>query len=264
LHRIALVAALLFVAAAARALDCPPAPAQWFTDTANVVNAQQAQELNDKLRSFEQSSGAQFIVYVLPSLQGDAVERFTVDCAQKWKVGNKKYDNGLVLFVFVQDRKVRIEVGYGLEGSVTDAYSSRVIRDYIAPHFQQNDYAGGLNAAVDALMAKIRGGEAPVPPVNPSPQSQPGGTSNGSGIDPFFIFIIVVIFLVFILPMLRGRRRSGGCGGCFWPMFFFPGGGRTFGGGGWGGGGGGWGGGGGGGFSGGGGGFGGGGATGGW
>ncbi|MGZ4779236.1 MAG: TPM domain-containing protein [Thermoanaerobaculia bacterium] len=253
--------ALALLARAARALDVPPPPAQWYNDSAGLLNSQQAQELNDKLRSFEQQSGAQFIIYVFPSLGGEAVEDFTIRCAEKWKVGNKKYDNGLILFVFVQEKKVRIEVGYGLEATVTDAYSSRVIREQIAPYFQKADYAGGLNAAADALIAKIRGGEAAVPPV----QQTGGGSSGVSGIDPFFLIVIVVIFFLFILPMLRGGRRRGGCGGCFWPMLFFPGGGTTFGGRGGGFGGGGFGGfGGGGGFSGGGGGFGGGGATGGW
>jgi uncharacterized protein len=262
-----LVAVLLalLTATTAAALNVPPPPAQWFTDTAGIVSAQQAQELNDKLRAFEQQQGVQFIVYTLPSLEGEAVEDFTIRCAEAWKVGNKKYDNGLILFVFVKEKKVRVEVGYGLEGTVTDAFSSRVIREQMAPHFQSGDYYGGLNAAADALIAKIRGGEQPVAPVNAPSQRQPGGSTSVGGIDPFFILIIVIIFFVFILPMLRGGRRRGGCGGCFWPMFFFPGGGTTFGGrgGGWGGGG--FGGGfGGGGFSGGGGGFGGGGATGGW
>ncbi len=260
MRAIAVLAGLMLLAPAAHALEVPQPPAQWYTDSAGLLNEQQAQELNDKLRNFEQQSGVQFIIYVFPSIDGEAIEDFTIRCAEKWKVGNKKYDNGLILFVFVKERKVRIEVGYGLEGTVTDAFSSRVIREQIAPHFQQGDYFGGLNAAADALIAKIRGGEAPVAPVQPAQQ---GGqrASSGRGIDPFFLIIIVAIFFVFILPMLRGRGR-GGCGGCFWPMFFFPGGGTTFGGGG--GGFGGFGGGGGGGFSGGGGGFGGGGATGGW
>jgi len=260
LHRSSFLVALVLccIASVAAALDVPPTPAQWYSDAASLLSPAQAQELNEKLRNFEQQSGAQFIVYVFPSLEGESVEDFTIRCAEKWKVGNKKYDNGLILFVFVKERKVRIEVGYGLEGTVTDAFSSRVIRESIAPHFQSGDYFGGLNAAIDALIAKIRGGEAPVPPVQPAQRAQrPAG---GGGIDPFFILIIVVIFFAFILPMLRGGRRGGGCGGCFWPMFFFPGGGTTFGGrgGGWGGFGGG------GGFSGGGGSFGGGGATGGW
>ncbi len=261
LHRssliFAFVLALAIVAAPLRALDCPPKPAQWYNDTASLLDASQAEALNRKLADFEQQSGAQFIIYVLPSLEGDAIERFTVDCAQKWGVGQKKYDNGLIVFVFVKEHKIRVEVGYGLEGSVTDAYSSRVIREYIAPHFQSGDYAGGLNAGADALIAKIRGGEAPVPPLQRTGTPQ-GGSS--SGLDPIFLLVIVIVFFVFILPLLR---RGGGCGGCFWPMFFLGGGGGrggfTMGGGGGFSGGGGFGG-----FSGGGGGFGGGGATGGW
>ncbi len=249
---VALLASALF------ALDVPPAPAQWFTDAAGLLDATQAGALNKKLSDFEQQSGAQFIIYVFPSLEAEALEDFTIRCAEKWKVGQKKYDNGLILFVFVKEKKLRVEVGYGLEGAVTDAYSSRVIREYIAPHFQQGDWAGGLNAGADALIAKIRGGEAPVPPLQPRGSTQPGGGSNAGGI--IFPILIILFFLFFILPMLR--RGGGGCSGCFWPMLFLGGGGRgfTLGGGGLGGGGGF----GGGGFSGGGGGFGGGGASGGW
>jgi uncharacterized protein len=169
-----------------------------------------------------------------------------------------------VLFVFAKDRKMRFEVAYGLEATVTDAYASRVIREVIAPKFASNDYTGGLNAGADAMIARISGKEAPVAPVSGSGTRQQ--QRGAGGFDPQFIIFIVFIFLFFLLPLLRrgGRgRRGGGCGGC-WPLFFFPGGGSgiTFGGGGFGGGGG-WGG-GGGGFSAGGGSFGGGGASGGW
>lgn len=252
-------AIVVLVAAASSALDVPPAPTQWVTDKAGILDASQVETLNRKLSDFEQSSGAQFLIYIFPSLGGEALEDFTIRCATKWKVGQKKYDNGLILFVFVQEKKLRIEVGYGLEGTMTDAFSSRVIRDYIAPHFRQGDWYGGLNAAADAIIAKIRGGEAPVPPLQPRGSSQPqaGGNAFGSIVP----FLIIIVFLIFILPMLR-RQRSG-CGGCFWPMFFMGGGnGITLGSGGGGFGGGGFGG--GGGFSGGGGSFGGGGASGGW
>ncbi len=255
--RFALLA--LLCATAAFALDVPPSPTQWVTDSAGILTSDQRDTLNKKLSDFEQSSGAQFIIYTFPSLDGEAIEDFTIRCVEKWKVGQKKYDNGLVLFVFVKEHKIRIEVGYGLEGSVTDAFSSDVIRNYMAPHFRENDYYGGLNAAADAIIAKIRGGEAPVPPANPRPAPQGGGGGN-SGFASVIPIIILFVFLFFILPLLV---RRGGCGGCFWPMLFLGGGrggGFTFGGGG-----GGFSGGfGGGGFSGGGGSFGGGGATGGW
>jgi len=238
------------------ALDVPPTPDRWFTDRAGLVTPDQAAQLDRKLQAFEQQSGAQFITYIFPSLEGESMEDFTIRCVEKWKVGQKKYDNGLVLFVFAQDRKMRIEVGYGLEGTVTDAFSSRVIREIVAPPFRNNDYFGGLNAAADAIINKITKGEEPVPPM------QQRGAGQGARKDVNPLVVLAILFVVFfvILPMLS--RRRGGCGGCL-PLFFFPGGGGTTFGGGGGFSGGGWGG-GGGGFSGGGGSFGGGGASGGW
>jgi uncharacterized protein len=252
---------LLFSAAIpVAALEVPPPPTQWVTDSANILGGTEEDLLNQKLRTFEEQSGAQFIIYTFPSIEQESIEDFTIRCVERWKIGQKKYDNGLVLFVFVAEKKVRVEVGYGLEGTITDAISSRVIREQIAPHFQKGDYAGGLSAAADAIIARIKSGEAPVPPLQ-----QPGGQPQ-LGLDgEELVTVIVVLFVVFfvILPMFS-RRRSG-CGGCVFP-FIFPGGGITFGGGGggFGGGFGGGGFGGGGGFSGGGGGFGGGGATGDW
>jgi uncharacterized protein len=256
-----LILALLFAAALpALALDIPPAPTRWFTDTAGVVPPTDGDLLNAKLQQFEQSSGAQFIIYVFPALGGESLEDFTIRCVERWKVGQKKYDNGLVLFVFVQEKKIRVEVGYGLEGTITDAYSSRVIRDYLAPAFQQGQYGRGLNAGADAIIAKIRGGEAPVPPLQPSGSQSQQSDDDGTSVQAV-IFILFMVFFIVVPMLARGRRRGGGgCNGCLLP-FLLSGGGRTFGGGG--GGFGGFGG-GGGGFSGGGGGFGGGGASGGW
>lgn len=250
--RVAL-AILLLVASAAFALEVPPPPTAYVTDRAGVLSDSDARALNDKLAAFEQRSGAQFIIYTFPSLEGEVLEDFTIRCAERWKVGNKKFDNGLILFVFIKDRKVRIEVGYGLEATITDAFSRRVIEQYIVPHFRQSDYAGGLNAAADALMAEIEHKEAPVAPVQPRARSAPSG-SQAVGVGCTVLFWIAIILLILVFS--RGR-------GCLWPLLFLGGGGRTYGGGGWSGGGGG-GGFSGGGFSGGGGSFGGGGASGGW
>jgi uncharacterized protein len=251
-----LFAVLSLCAPAAFALDIPAPPAQWYTDAAGLLDSSQGSALNEKLRAFEQQSGVQFIIYTLPSLQGEPLEDFTIRCAEKWKVGNKKYDNGLILFVFKNERKLRIEAGYGLEGTVTDAFSSRVISEYITPHFRAGDYAGGLNAGADALIAKIRGGEQPVPPTSPGAT----GRRSGEGTRlPGGFFLLLIIFALIILPRIFMRGGRHGCGGCLFPLMLWPGGGNTFGGGGFGGGGFG-----GGGFSGGGGSFGGGGASGGW
>ena len=253
LHRSSLFfACLAAFAVSAFALDVPPPPTAYVTDKAGILSESDAHALNEKLAAFEQRNGSQFIVYIFPSLEGEALEDFTIRCAEKWKVGNKKLDNGLILFVFVKERKIRIEVGYGLEPTITDAFSRRVIEENLKPHFRQGDYAGGLNSAADALMAKIEGKEAPAAPARPASPGQ----ARGAAPNLFTLLFLLFLFMIFVSIIGRGR----GCGGCFWPMFFLGGGGRSFGGGGWsGGGGGGWGG-----FSGGGGSFGGGGASGGW
>lgn len=267
MSRVLRLAVLLALAMRAFALDVPPQPTNWFTDAADVVSAPDAYALNNKLQSFEQQSGVRFMVYVFPTLGDEEAAAYTVRCAEQWKVWRAKEDKGLILAVFVKEHKIRIEVSYALEGTITDAISSDIIRNTIAPHFKQNDYAGGLNAGIDALGAKlnIKPG-APTPPVQ-QPRQRDDYSHTGVNSDTVGCLIAVAfVFFFFILPLLaRGRRRSG-CGGCFWPMFFLGGGGPgiTFGGGrgggGWGGGGGGFGGGGfGGGGS-----FGGGGATGGW
>jgi uncharacterized protein len=251
----ALLVLLLGLAWPARALDIPPAPDRWLTDTAGLLGGTEADLLNRKLYDFEQQTGAQFIIYIFKSLDGESMEDFTIRTVERWKVGQKKYDNGLVLFVFVDEKKVRIETGYGLEGTITDAVSSRVIREFLAPKFQTGDYAGGLNAAADELIRRIRSGEKPVEPIQPRGSQK----TEDIGIIPLLVILFIIFFVV--APMFA-RQRSG-CGGCMLPFLFSGGGGGiTFGGGGGSfGSGGGFGG---GGFSGGGGGFGGGGASGGW
>ena len=249
-RRVSLFAAALLSALQAFALEIPPAPTQWVTDTAGLLNSADLQALNEKLRAFEQRSGAQFIIYIFRSLEGESLEDFTIRAAERWKVGQKKYDNGLILFVFVNDRRTRIEVGYGLEGTITDAYASRVLRQTLGPYFQRGDYAGGLNAAADQIIARIEGKEAPVP-TRRAEEGEP------YSLDCSDIFFILFIFLMVIFVFTRAAGS-----GCWLPLVW-PGG-VTFGSGGWSGGGG-WSSGGGfGGFSGGGGSFGGGGASGSW
>ena len=244
----------LLVATLAAALEVPVPPNQWVTDRAGILGAEAA-TLNAKLRAFEERTGHQFIVYTLPSLEGDSIEDFSIRAAEAWKVGQSKYDNGLILFVFPQDRRMRIEVGYGLEGTVTDAVSSRIMREELAPAFRQGDFPSGINSAVDRLIAIIEKGADPVP------VSRPGGPEPLR--IPFWVFILIPFFVIFVLGPLSRTGAGRGCLGPACMLPFMMGGGSTFGGG-RGGFGGGFGGGGFGGFSGGGGGFGGGGASGGW
>ena len=243
----------LLVAVGAAALEIPPPPDQWVTDRANVIDEATERRLNDTLREFESRTGAQFIIYTLPSLEGHPIEDWTIRTVDKWKVGQAEYDNGLVLFLFPDDRLARVEVGYGLEGTVTDALSSRILRDVGARYFAEGEYGAGLAEAANRLMAQIESTEEPVPAAG---RSGRGGAGSLGCIDVVFPLIFFFIILM-IMSRLSRRGGLGGLGGCL-PILFLPhGGGRTFGGGGFSGGGFG-------GFSGGGGGFGGGGATGSW
>jgi len=237
--------ALLLSAAAARAgadVKIPPAPAQHFNDYAALVSPGDAQLLDAKLEAFERESSTQIVVAIFPELPEPSLEDFTVRSAQAWRVGQKKLDNGLVLFVFVKDRQSRIEVGYGLEDKVPDVTAKRILQDVMAPPFKQGQYAAGLDAALDALIAATRGAYTPGPTA-----ASPRGGQDVPIPLPVLIFLVIVIIVV-----IRASRGGGGGG------FFYTGGGWSSGGGSS------WGGGGGGGFSGGGGSFGGGGASGSW
>ncbi len=258
-----LVAVVLagWCAAAFAAEVIPPPPARYFNDYANVVSPATAARLNQTLEDFERQSSCQILVAIFPKMQSDSsLEDYTVRVAQSWRVGQKAKDNGAVLFVFVQEHRVRIEVGYGLEGSLPDALAKRIIDEQITPRFRAGDFDGGLTAGVQSMIAATKG-EYKGSGRTVAERHFSGEWSSGL---VFFFFIALFIAVIIIRAMslanasswlitsalssgLSGRRDSGNSG---W-----------FGGGGWGGGGGGFSG---GGFSGGGGSFGGGGASGSW
>jgi uncharacterized protein len=256
LRAAAILVALATVAAAQSALpSLPPAPARYFNDEASLVDAATAQRLESKLREFDRATSTQVVVVIYPKLPWPSLEDFTVRAAQAWRVGRKGLDNGAILFVFVDDRRVRIETGYGLEGALPDALANRIINEQIVPAFQQGQFAQGVERGADAIMAAVRG-EYTAPPQTAVRRRTGGGWS-------ILMWVLLLLFINFVLGrrmsrgryMTYGRRgRRGGWGG---PFIF--GGGGGFGGFGGGGGGGGFGG-----FSGGGGSFGGGGASGRW
>ncbi len=226
--------------ASAAALDVPPTPDHYFTDYAHVVPADRASEVDRRLAAIESSSGHQVIAVLFPSLGDEPLEDFTIRCAEKWKVGRKGLDDGIIFFAFLKDRRMRLEVGYGLEDKVPDAIASRLLTGTVRPYFAESDYAGGVLALVGSLERIFRG--EPPPPPRPRSRQRSG--------PPFGFIALIVMFMVF--RALFGRRRGRGLGsGLFWGGFGGLGG---FGGGGFGGGG----------FSGGGGSFGGGGASGSW
>jgi uncharacterized protein len=223
----------------------PPAPPQYFDDYAGVVSSQTASQLNSTLENFERQSSDQILVAIYPAMQSDSsIEDYTVRVARAWKVGQKDNNNGAVLFIFVQEHQLFIQVGYGLEGVLPDAICKRIIDEEITPHFKAGDYDGGCTAGVQAILAAVQG------------EYKGNGTTvadrNNQSRQNISGLVIAIIIIVFFVISFSNRSRFGGGGG-----FIITGGG-------WGGGGGGGWGGGGGGFSGGGGSFGGGGAGGHW
>jgi uncharacterized protein len=280
---VALWLALLAPVAALADVAVPTLKAH-VTDLTGTLSADQTARLEARLAALEQRKGSQVVILMLPTTEPETIEAFALKVAEQNRIGREKVDDGLLLLVAKDDRKARIEVGYGLEGVVTDAISSRVIREYLAPKFRANDYAGGLDDA-SAVLVKLVDGEPLPPPL--------AASDNGGNDSPwlFALFIGVFVGLFAAGTRLRPvvvRRLGAGAVAAFVAAtmlgvgvslavaaivaFLLSGakgtGGRYIGpgvgggGGGWGGGG--FGGGGGGGFSGGGGGFGGGGASGGW
>lgn len=181
--------------------------------------------MEEKLAAYERDSGPQFALLTVTSLDGEYIEEYAVKVFEQWKLGHKGKDDGLLLVISAGDHKVRIEVGDGLEGEITDALSSRVIRNVIAPAFRTQDYLGGIDRAFDALM-QAASGNAPALGEDSPPQRRHG---NGISVGRLVFFIIL-----FIVISSFGRRRRG-----FFPGFWIGGGGFGGGGGGFGGGGGG-------------------------
>src|SRR5262245_18464344 len=136
----------------------PAKPARYVTDRADVLGPGGAEALNAKLEQFERDTSNQIVVWIDEKVpEGFTLEDFTVRAAQKWGAGQKQEDNGLVLFVLTGDRKVRIEVGYGLEGAIPDYTARRIIDNEILPRFRDGNYPGGVSAGADALMAAAMG-----------------------------------------------------------------------------------------------------------
>ena len=148
----------LFLATAAAAQSPPPVPRDYVTDQADILPAEVEARLAAQLKQFDEETSNQVLVATFPSLPaGWTLEDFTVRTAQSWGAGEAKLDNGVVLFVFVKDREVRIEVGYGLEGALPDVTAKRIIEEQITPRFRGGDYPGGVEAGVDAIIAATKG-----------------------------------------------------------------------------------------------------------
>ena len=260
---------LLLVLIAALAIIASPVAAQTFpkltgrvVDEAHLLSPEQAAAIDAKLAALETQSQRQMVVVTLPSLEGYEIEDYGYRLGRAWGIGDKQRNDGLLLIVAPNERKVRIEAGYGLEGIITDALSSLIIQREVVPRFKANDYAGGIAAATDQLIAQLQLPEDEARKVAADTAAQ-AKKAKAPRFDAGTVIFLLIFFFFFVLPFIRAMRGGGRRYGSSPGVMIFPSGGWGGGGSDWGGGGGGgWGG--GGGFSGGGGSFGGGGSSGSW
>ncbi len=258
------------------------------TDQTNTLSETEKRNLESKLSSFEQSKGSQVAVLMIPTTGDETIEQYGIRVADTWKIGREGVDDGVIFLVAMQDRKMRIEVGYGVEGAIPDALAKRIISQIVTPEFRAGHFYDGINDGVDAIISLVNGEELPVATQQQrsvSGKSMPKfsylfiilgliifgvinsilrsklGKVSGSLITAGLIFVLfwlivnvtVAIFATVILSLIFNIPHGGGRGGGYHGGGFYGGGGFSSGGGFSGGG-----------FSGGGGGFGGGGASGGW
>src|SRR5882762_516209 len=135
----------------------PPLRAH-VTDLTGTLSSQQIQDLESRLAAFERAKGSQIAVLMLPSTQPETIEEYSIRLADAWKIGRARVDDGVILIVAKNDRKLRVEVGRGLEGAIPDAIAKRVIAEVITPHFKANDFYGGIAAGTDARLKVSEGG----------------------------------------------------------------------------------------------------------
>ncbi|AMK78732.1 MULTISPECIES: TPM domain-containing protein [Methylomonas] len=264
-----MLAACLFTTLAS-AEQAVPSLEQRVTDMTATLSAQQRTALEQRLQAFEQQKGSQIAVLIVASTQPEDIAQYAIRVVEKWRLGRKGVDDGILLLLAKDDRTTRIEVGYGLEGVVPDVLAKRIIDDIMIPYFRQGDYAKGINAGVDSLIGLIQGEPLPAPAApraidGPLNQYFPflfllaiagggilravlgrflGGLVNGGLVGILvwllgggLLFALLLAFVAFLMTQSNGRGFRGGRGGGFGSGGFGGGGGFSGGGGGFGGGG---------------------------
>jgi len=181
-------------------------------DQTGTLSSGDIASLNDKLKGLETRKGAQVAVLIVPTTGEETIEQFSIRVAEAWKIGRKKIDDGALLVVAKNDRHLRIEVGYGLEGVLSDVVTHRIIDEDITPKFKAGDFAGGISAGVDRMIGLVNGEQLPEP--EPEHWQAPNfvDLANPAGI---FVVIIVAGILRGILGRLLGSAATGGIVGVF-------------------------------------------------
>lgn len=202
-----LLLASLWQAGAAQALEAIPPLTQRVTDLTSTLTAEQQAGLEARLQAFEQQKGSQIAILIVPTTQPEDIAQYSIRVVEAWKLGREKQDDGVLILLAKNDRKMRIEVGYGLEGAIPDVTAKRIISDVMAPYFRQGDFYGGLNAAVERIAALIDGEALPAPP-----QQARGGEHDWGDMLPILLFggLIAGAMLRAVLGSFFGGVATGG------------------------------------------------------
>lgn len=208
--RASILALLLCWACAALALVAVPPLSGRVVDQTGTLAAADIASLTQTLKDLETRKGSQIAVLIVPTTDGEAIEQFSLRVAEAWKIGRKKIDDGALLVIAKNDRRLRIEVGYGLEGALTDVTTKRIIDEDITPKFKAGDFAGGVSAGINRMIRVIDGEKLPEP--EPPHWQSPGLLNN---IDPFNPFVLAFVFIVggalrAALGRLIGSAATGG------------------------------------------------------
>jgi uncharacterized protein len=207
-----LICAAVFTAAPALAQALQPVPSleRRVTDLTGTLTAGQRQQLEDRLAAFEQQKGSQIAILLVPTTQPEAIEQYAIRVAEQWKLGRKGVDDGALLLVAIDDRSLRLEVGYGLEGVLPDVIAKRIVSDVITPYFRQGDYFGGLSAGVERIIGVVEGEPLPEPDGG-----WRGDAAMGEAMLPLLLIFAVVAGGLFraIFGRVAGAAVTGGLAG---------------------------------------------------
>src|SRR5206468_8875068 len=208
--RASLLALLLCWAASALALVAVPPLSGRVVDQTGTLAAGDIASLTQTLKDLEARKGSQIAVLIVPTTDGEAIEQFSLRVAEAWKIGRKKVDDGALLVIAKNDRHLRIEVGYGLEGALTDVTTKRIIDEVITPKFKGGDFAGGISAGINRMIGLINGEKLPAPEPPHWDGSRPFG--NVDALNPFLLFVVFVVSSVLrtALGRLLGSVAAGG------------------------------------------------------
>jgi uncharacterized protein len=208
--RASILALLLCWACAAFADVAVPPLSGRVVDQTGTLSSSDVASLTQTIRNFELRKGSQVAVLIVPTTAPETIEQYSLRVAEAWKIGRKKIDDGALLVVAKDDRKLRIEVGYGLEGALTDVTSKRIIDEIITPRFRSGDFAGGISAGIDRIIRVIDGEKLPAP--EPRQRQSPGLLSHIDPFNPFVIFGVFVVGTVLrtTLGRLMGSITTGG------------------------------------------------------